>query len=292
MLDRVKRKYGPTLEKCLVRREALRAELSDLDRGDERLAELDRECAASKAAFVESARRLSAERRRVAVAFSRLLESVAGELAMENARVELRFADELPESDWSARGLDRAEFFVSTNPGEDLRPLTRVVSGGELSRLMLAIKTLTATSRLGSTDADERPGSAAAPGLIFDEVDAGIGGRVAEVVGRKLHALGSAFQVLCITHQPQSRLSPTRTSRSRSASSTAARIPASRGSIGRRASRKSAMLGGSVTQGLKASARSCFRAESAGRPARRQAKGESKSKGESERAKAKGRRGA
>ena len=86
VLDRVKRKYGPTLEKCLARREALRAELSDLERGDERLLELDRECAASKAAFGEAARRLSTERRRVADAFSRQLESVAGELAMENAR--------------------------------------------------------------------------------------------------------------------------------------------------------------------------------------------------------------
>ncbi len=92
---------------------------------------------------------------------------------------------------------------MSPNPGEDLRPLTRVVSGGELSRLMLAIKTLTATSRLDWNDADGRPPSGAAPGLIFDEVDAGIGGRVAEVVGRKLYALGSAFQVLCITHLPQ-----------------------------------------------------------------------------------------
>jgi DNA repair protein RecN (Recombination protein N) len=294
VLDRVKRKYGPTLEKCLVRREALRAELSDLDRGDERLGELDRECAASKAAFVESARRLSADRRRVAGAFSGRLESVAGELAMEHARVELRFSEEVPESDWSARGVDRAEFFVSTNPGEDLRPLARVVSGGELSRLMLAIKTLTATSRLGWTDADDRPGSAAAPGLIFDEVDAGIGGRVAEVVGRKLHALGSAFQVLCITHQPQiaaladthfaieKRVVNGRTHTSVTRLDREARVQ----EIGR-------MLGGSVTQGLRASAeellsrRTASTARSGG-----QAKGESKSKGESERAKAKGRRGA
>jgi DNA repair protein RecN (Recombination protein N) len=293
VLDRVKRKYGPTLEKCLVRREALRAELSDLDRGDERLVELDRECAASKTAFVESARRLSADRRRVAVAFSARLESVAGELAMENARVDLRFADELPESDWSARGVDRAEFFVSTNPGEDLRPLVRVVSGGELSRLMLAIKTLTATSRLGWTDADDRPGSAAAPGLIFDEVDAGIGGRVAEVVGRKLHALGSAFQVLCITHQPQiaaladthfaieKRVVNGRTHTSVTRLGREARVQ----EIGR-------MLGGSVTQGLRASAEELLSRRDATAGSGGQAKGESKSKGESERAKAKGRRGA
>src|SRR5262249_45077549 len=117
---------------------------------------------------------------------------------------EVRFdAEPLPESAWSAAGTDRAEFFVSPNPGEDLRPLARIVSGGELSRIMLAIKTLTARSRRGFDANDERPPSAAAPGLIFDEVDAGIGGRVADVVGRKLRTLGSAFQVLCITHLPQ-----------------------------------------------------------------------------------------
>ena len=92
---------------------------------------------------------------------------------------------------------------MSPNPGEELRPLARIVSGGELSRIMLAIKTLTAASRHGFSDAADRPPSASAPGLIFDEVDAGIGGRVADVVGRKLRTLGSAFQVLCITHLPQ-----------------------------------------------------------------------------------------
>jgi DNA repair protein RecN (Recombination protein N) len=109
----------------------------------------------------------------------------------------------VPEALWTARGIDQGEFFLSPNPGEDLRPLARIVSGGELSRVMLAIKTLTATSRHGFSDAGNRPPSASAPGLIFDEVDAGIGGRVADVVGRKLRTLGSAFQVLCITHLPQ-----------------------------------------------------------------------------------------
>jgi DNA repair protein RecN (Recombination protein N) len=122
---------------------------------------------------------------------------------MESTRFEVRFAGTAPESAWSARGIDTAEFYVSPNPGEDLRPLARIVSGGELSRIMLAIKTLTATSRHGFSDAADRPPSTSAPGLIFDEVDAGIGGRVADVVGRKLRALGSAFQVLCITHLPQ-----------------------------------------------------------------------------------------
>ncbi len=109
----------------------------------------------------------------------------------QSTRFEVRFnAEALPESAWSAQGVDAAEFFVSPNPGEELRPLARIVSGGELSRIMLAIKTLTATTRHGFTDAADRPPSTSAPGLIFDEVDAGIGGRVADVVGRKLRRPG------------------------------------------------------------------------------------------------------
>src|SRR5262249_26339332 len=103
-------------------------------------------------------------------------------------------------------GIDVAEFFVSPNPGEELRPLARIVSGGELSRLMLAVKVLTFHARLAEAERGgeaDRVRGAGAPGLIFDEVDAGIGGRIADVVGRKLRSLGSAFQVLCITHLPQ-----------------------------------------------------------------------------------------
>jgi DNA repair protein RecN (Recombination protein N) len=125
------------------------------------------------------------------------------ELAMESTRFEVRFVPVLPEPEWTAGGIDRGEFFLSPNPGEELRPLARIVSGGELSRVMLALKTIIATHRLGFTDSAGRLPSVAAPGLIFDEVDAGIGGRVADVVGSRLRALGSAFQVLCITHLPQ-----------------------------------------------------------------------------------------
>ncbi|MGE5246329.1 MAG: DNA repair protein RecN [Betaproteobacteria bacterium] len=204
LLERLKRKYGPTLAEVMARRDALGRELAELAGRDERIAELERERARSRTAYVSAAAALGRERRRAAREFAAALESLVGELAMEQTRFEVRFReDQLPEAAWSARGTDEAEFFVSPNPGEDLRPLARIVSGGELSRIMLAIKTLTATTRLGFSDATDRPPSAAAPGLIFDEVDAGIGGRVADVVGRKLRALGSAFQVLCITHLPQ-----------------------------------------------------------------------------------------
>src|SRR5262249_31672040 len=155
-------------------------------RGDERIQELDREHNVAKTAFLSAAGKLSKERRRVAVGFEKALVEVLGELAMERTRFEVRFGDTLAEAAWSSQGIDGVEFFVSPNPGEELRPLARIVSGGELSRVMLAIKTLVATSRHGFSEATDRPPSTSAPGLIFDEVDAGIGGRVADVVGRKL----------------------------------------------------------------------------------------------------------
>jgi DNA repair protein RecN (Recombination protein N) len=122
------------------------------------------------------------------------------DLAMDRTRFDVRFNGVEPgPEEWSERGIDRAEFYVSPNPGEELRPLARIVSGGELSRVMLALKTLTlheAATASPSSKNDSRPHLT----LIFDEVDAGIGGRVAEVVGSRLRALGDRFQVLCITH--------------------------------------------------------------------------------------------
>ena len=204
LIERLKRKYGPALADVLGRREALRRDLAEMEGGETRVGELQREFESTRAAYLEAAGALSEARRRAAAALSRQLQAALAELAMERSRIELRFADSaVPETDWTGNGVDVAEFYVSTNPGEDLRPLARIVSGGELSRLMLAIKTLAATSRHGFSESDDRPPSASAPGLIFDEVDAGIGGRVADVVGRRLRGLGSAFQVLCITHLPQ-----------------------------------------------------------------------------------------
>jgi DNA repair protein RecN (Recombination protein N) len=296
LLERVKRKYGPTLQDCLARRDALRRELSELERSEERIEALEGDHVAARERFLTAARTLSAARRRAGIQLAAEIERLSGELAMEHTRFDVRFAPELTESDWASSGIDQAEFYVSPNPGEELRPLARIVSGGELSRLMLAIKTITATSRLGWSDADGRPPSGAAPGLIFDEVDAGIGGRVAEVVGRKLYALGSAFQVLCITHLPQiaayadahyaieKRVDGGRTRTSVTRLGDAARVA----EIGR-------MLGGEmVTDGLRASAEEMLRLRVAqrGRPAPTTAKGERKPKGESETAKAKGRRGA
>ena len=294
LLERLKRKYGPTLAVCIGKRDTLRRELADLVSGDQRVADLTRAEEAARSKYLAEARALAAERRRVAAPFARGMEALAGELAMERTRFEVRFGEPLAEEAWSTRGIDTAEFFVSPNPGEELKPLARIVSGGELSRLMLAIKSLTATSRAGWTDAADRPPGGIAPGLIFDEVDAGIGGRVAEVVGRKLRALGSAFQVLCITHLPQiAACADTHFAIEKRVERGRTRTSVTRLDASGRVEELGRMLGGAtVTEGLRASAREMLANRQPDSGGGRVAKGESKSKGESERAKAKGGRGA
>jgi DNA repair protein RecN (Recombination protein N) len=190
-IERVKRKYGPALTDVLDRRHRCASELAALETSAERIAELDGLVAAAGERYLSLAAALSAARRRCAPEFSRALVGELGGLAMERTRFEVRF-DAAPASEdrWTSRGTDVVQFYVSPNAGEDLRPLARIVSGGELSRVMLALKTIASTDSPGKT-------------LVFDEVDAGIGGRVADVVGRRLQALGKAFQVLCITHLPQ-----------------------------------------------------------------------------------------
>jgi DNA repair protein RecN (Recombination protein N) len=191
LLERLKRKYGPSLDDVIERGRALAEERALLTGGGERAEDLQQALEAAGATYLTAARELSAQRRTAAVKFARTLEGLLAELAMEKTLFEIRFNPGEPGPDeWTERGIDTGEFYVSPNPGEALRPLARIVSGGELSRVMLALKTLTVGEAAGKT-------------LIFDEVDAGIGGRVADVVGSRLRALGDRFQVLCITHLPQ-----------------------------------------------------------------------------------------
>lgn len=189
-LERLKKKHGPTLADVLETAERLRRDLHDIEHATERAAELDQAVASAREAYRRVAGDLSASRRKAAEEFSRRLERALADLAMARTRCEVRFTDPADESQWSERGLESGEFFISPNPGEELRPLARIASGGELSRIMLALKTLATTDAPGKT-------------LIFDEVDAGIGGAVADVVGRRLQGLAERFQVLCITHLPQ-----------------------------------------------------------------------------------------
>jgi DNA repair protein RecN (Recombination protein N) len=191
LLERLKRKYGPTLADVIERGHGLAREQELLTGAGERAEDLQKVLSAASDRYLKAARELSRLRRDAARQFARTVEELLADLAMTRTRFEVRFnAAELGPEEWGESGIDRGEFFVSPNPGEELRPLARIVSGGELSRVMLALKTMAAGNEPGKT-------------LIFDEVDAGIGGRVADVVGMRLRALGARFQVLCITHLPQ-----------------------------------------------------------------------------------------
>jgi DNA repair protein RecN (Recombination protein N) len=198
LLERLKRKHGPGLQEVIDKGHALRREQALLSGATEEAGELHRRLDEATAAFLQLARTLSRSRRSAAVKFAADIEAVLAELAMSRTRFEVRFnASELPAEAWTERGVDHAEFFLSANVGEDVRPLARIVSGGELSRVMLALKTMGArTGSAAQTAGQSRT-------LIFDEVDAGIGGRVADVVGVKLRGLGAECQVLCITHLAQ-----------------------------------------------------------------------------------------
>jgi DNA repair protein RecN (Recombination protein N) len=190
LVERLKRKYGPSLADVMANTIALSRQLDALEHADERRAGLEAETTAAREAFLGHARMLSRKRREAAAQFSARVQALLGELAMGRTQFEVRFDDAPGESAWTDAGIDVAECYLSANVGEDPRPLARIASGGELSRVMLAIRTLTAAGAPGKT-------------LIFDEVDAGIGGRVADVVGKKLRDIGESFQVLCITHLPQ-----------------------------------------------------------------------------------------
>jgi DNA repair protein RecN (Recombination protein N) len=190
LLERLKKKHGPSLAVVIDRAAALRRELHDMEHATERAAELDAAAAVAASAYERLAAALSTRRQNAAREFAKAIEKALADLAMPKTRCEVRFSGGTGEGSWTERGIDEAEFYISPNPGEDVRPLARIVSGGELSRIMLALKTLASTDAPGKT-------------LIFDEVDAGIGGAVADVVGARLRLLGDRFQVLCITHLPQ-----------------------------------------------------------------------------------------
>ena len=261
-LERLKRKYGPALDDVIAKGQALAEERDLLTGAGGRRDELDRALQEATRQYLGLAQTLSRQRRAGAVPFSQQLVGLLGELAMPRAQFDVRFAPVLGAEEWGSQGIDRGEFFLSPNPGEELRPLARIASGGELSRVMLALKTLGRGRDAGKT-------------MIFDEVDAGIGGEVAAVVGQRLASLAGSFQVLCITHLPQiaaaadaqylieKRVRAGRTSTAITRLDAEARI----GELGR-------MIGGAViTDAVRASARDLL----ARRPGRK-AKGESESR--------------
>ena len=200
----LKRKYGGTVEEVLAFGEKASSELEGLYHSEERKEELERRESELRKEVGEIAGRLSAERREAGERLGKAIQEEAAGLAMEHAQVvvdirQSEAEDGAPVSEngkevrmlaFSGTGVDLVEFMISLNPGEPPRSLARIASGGEASRLMLAIKTILST-------ADQ------IPILVFDEVDAGIGGRVGGVVGQKLWGLSRNHQVLCVTHLPQ-----------------------------------------------------------------------------------------
>lgn len=183
------RKHRTDLPGLAARRSALAAELAGLENAGERLAALAdaREAAARR--WREAAEQLSAARREQAARLAEAVTALMQELGMAGGRFDVAL-EPLDDPRPQPGGAERAEFMVSANPGQPPRPLRRVASGGELARLSLAIEVAT----LGLDDT---------PTMVFDEVDSGIGGAVAEIVGRLLRRLGSSRQVLCVTHLPQ-----------------------------------------------------------------------------------------
>jgi DNA repair protein RecN (Recombination protein N) len=189
-LGRLKRKYGPSLADVRSRLEELRAEREELANIDDALERRQRDEVAARNAFLAAASALSAKRRAAAPRFSDAVERELGGLALEKARFRIAMSS-VSEEEPRKTGLERASFLFQPNPGEPERPLERIASGGELSRLQLAVHSVgAARGRRRRT-------------LVFDEVDAGIGGRTAESVGRKLRKLAERDQVFCVTHVPQ-----------------------------------------------------------------------------------------
>jgi len=188
-MDRLKRKYGSSIDEILAFLEDVRSKIGSVESAGERRTSLAAEVERLSKEYEAAAARLTKLRREAAQRLARAVERELASLAMQKTTFELR----LEKADWSERGADRVQFLISANPGEEPRPLERIASGGELSRVALALKTCL-----------QQPAASGAPlTLVFDEIDAGIGGAVAESVGRRLKKLAASNQVLCVTHLAQ-----------------------------------------------------------------------------------------
>lgn len=201
-IDRLKRKYGKSLEELLIMVQNLVERRQGLLHSEDEARELVDQLGILLQNYQSEASSLSQQRKTAAKKFEKAIAVELGDVALGAARFAIKFMDPA-YSQWSERleeilgaprqvirrnGLEQVEFHFSANPGEDLKPISSVASGGELSRLMLVLKTITAPSQFPRT-------------LIFDEIDAGIGGKVADAVGQRLKRLAQTNQVLCVTHQ-------------------------------------------------------------------------------------------
>jgi DNA repair protein RecN (Recombination protein N) len=199
LLDRLKRKYGPTLDQVIAYGDDARRKISEMENKDQVLLELRAELAITAEDYRKAARNVSRKRSDSARKLEKLVEVEINELAMRASfRIVVEEAED--ETDWTTSGFNQIVYLISTNAGETMRPLEEIASGGELSRVMLALK---ASVEAGTNPAGRKKSAASQRTLVFDEIDTGIGGRAAEAVGKKLKALSKGSQVLCVTHLPQ-----------------------------------------------------------------------------------------
>ena len=187
-LSRLKRKYGGSIAASLEHLARSEDRLRQIETSDERERELSAALGVARERYLELAGKLHKERVRAAKKFEQAVEKGIAEVAIDNARFQVQVLDDAETA--GQKGIDHTEFYFSANVGEDVKPLARVASGGEASRLMLVLKTVANGSQFPRT-------------IVFDEIDTGIGGRVSEAVGLKLKKLSQTNQVLCVTHQPQ-----------------------------------------------------------------------------------------
>jgi DNA repair protein RecN (Recombination protein N) len=199
LLDRLKRKYGPTLEQAIAFGEDIRRKLSEMENKDQVLLELRALLAVAAEEYRKAARAVSRKRSEAGRKLEKLVEAEINDLAM-HASFRIAVEENEAEGHWTSSGVNQVVYRITTNAGETMRPLEQIASGGELSRVMLALK---ASVEAGTNPAGKKKSAAAQRTLVFDEIDTGIGGRAAEAVGKKLKALSKGNQVLCVTHLPQ-----------------------------------------------------------------------------------------
>ncbi|MCX7636088.1 MAG: hypothetical protein N2Z74_10145, partial [Syntrophales bacterium] len=192
-LNRLKRRFGADMAAITAKRAEMEEELADLGAWDDEMAALDGRIVQMRERLAEVGLRLSEARRAAAQRLQEAVEGEAADLRMEGMRFQVIFREPAGTEEtllWGRRGKETAVFYLSTNPGEDVKPLNRVASGGELSRVVLAMRKVLA-------------GMGAQGTIVLDEVDSGIGGATAEKVGLKVREVANRHQVLCITHLPQ-----------------------------------------------------------------------------------------
>jgi DNA repair protein RecN (Recombination protein N) len=197
-IDRLKRKYGPTLDDVLKFGSEANRKLQEMENKDEVLRDLRQKQAAAAQAYLLVARALSKTRKDASKKLEKLVEAAINDLAMK-AAFQVAVTSSEDTNSWSSKGLEEVRYMISANPGEPLRDMEQAASGGELSRVMLALKSCIETSSSGHA----RKVGRGQRTMVFDEIDTGIGGRAADAVGKKLKALARTAQVLCVTHLPQ-----------------------------------------------------------------------------------------